>query len=383
MYNSFFQNSIRHNLSLHSRFVRVQNEGAGKSSWWMVDMEAAAAKQQQQQQQSASHHHSHHNHKHNSSSHHQHSRRRANTLDNTRFERRRSRNGGAPTSLSSGGLGPKRLSRSRDQLKRTSSASNVFVNESFVLSNTQTTATTPPNSEISVAPPSSSPEHFPGPFRARTSSNASSCGRASPAPFRPRTLSNASDKLHPSPPSLTEPFSPCYGFQHTSPNSTIGYNDVAGHAALDEALNKINIDEGDDSKQQQPMKLTDEDQASLRLLDLTLNPEASQKIMEALCASQEASGILESIKQEQMQGQQFPPSPQQQQQQLAVSDSEVDASNIIKDEPSSASSILDAFGFGQQQQQQQQPDLQQLPNQARDVHKLKVRYMNNVDKDAF
>lgn len=33
----FFQNSIRHNLSLHSRFVKVQNEGTGKSSWWMVN----------------------------------------------------------------------------------------------------------------------------------------------------------------------------------------------------------------------------------------------------------------------------------------------------------------------------------------------------------
>nr|XP_055027980.1 forkhead box protein O3-like isoform X2 [Misgurnus anguillicaudatus] len=31
------RNSIRHNLSLHSRFVRVQNEGTGKSSWWMVN----------------------------------------------------------------------------------------------------------------------------------------------------------------------------------------------------------------------------------------------------------------------------------------------------------------------------------------------------------
>lgn len=33
------QNSIRHNLSLHSRFVKVQNEGTGKSSWWMVNPE--------------------------------------------------------------------------------------------------------------------------------------------------------------------------------------------------------------------------------------------------------------------------------------------------------------------------------------------------------
>ncbi|KAK9534059.1 hypothetical protein VZT92_009134 [Zoarces viviparus] len=34
-----WKNSIRHNLSLHSRFVKVQNEGTGKSSWWMVNPE--------------------------------------------------------------------------------------------------------------------------------------------------------------------------------------------------------------------------------------------------------------------------------------------------------------------------------------------------------
>ena len=34
------QNSIRHNLSLHSKFIRVQNEGTGKSSWWMVNPDA-------------------------------------------------------------------------------------------------------------------------------------------------------------------------------------------------------------------------------------------------------------------------------------------------------------------------------------------------------
>ncbi|KAJ8353279.1 hypothetical protein SKAU_G00208460 [Synaphobranchus kaupii] len=31
------ENSIRHNLSLHSCFVRVQNEGTGKSSWWTIN----------------------------------------------------------------------------------------------------------------------------------------------------------------------------------------------------------------------------------------------------------------------------------------------------------------------------------------------------------
>ncbi|XP_034015940.1 forkhead box protein O3a [Thalassophryne amazonica] len=34
-----WKNSIRHNLSLHSRFVKVQNEGTGKSSWWTVNPE--------------------------------------------------------------------------------------------------------------------------------------------------------------------------------------------------------------------------------------------------------------------------------------------------------------------------------------------------------
>uniref|UniRef100_A0A8C5E953 Forkhead box protein O3-like n=1 Tax=Gouania willdenowi TaxID=441366 RepID=A0A8C5E953_GOUWI len=34
-----WKNSIRHNLSLHSRFVKVQNEGTGKSSWWMINPE--------------------------------------------------------------------------------------------------------------------------------------------------------------------------------------------------------------------------------------------------------------------------------------------------------------------------------------------------------
>ncbi|XP_056140905.1 forkhead box protein O1-A-like [Lampris incognitus] len=34
-----WKNSIRHNLSLHSRFMRMQNEGTGKSSWWMLNPE--------------------------------------------------------------------------------------------------------------------------------------------------------------------------------------------------------------------------------------------------------------------------------------------------------------------------------------------------------
>ncbi|XP_069049702.1 forkhead box protein O4 [Lepisosteus oculatus] len=34
-----WKNSIRHNLSLHSKFLRVHNESTGKSSWWMLNPE--------------------------------------------------------------------------------------------------------------------------------------------------------------------------------------------------------------------------------------------------------------------------------------------------------------------------------------------------------
>lgn len=38
------QNSVRHNLSLHSRFVKIQNDTSGKSSWWTVDLDAKSSK---------------------------------------------------------------------------------------------------------------------------------------------------------------------------------------------------------------------------------------------------------------------------------------------------------------------------------------------------
>ncbi|XP_044060781.1 forkhead box protein O6 [Siniperca chuatsi] len=34
-----WKNSIRHNLSLHNKFLRVHNESTGKSSWWMLNPE--------------------------------------------------------------------------------------------------------------------------------------------------------------------------------------------------------------------------------------------------------------------------------------------------------------------------------------------------------
>lgn len=59
-----FQNSIRHNLSLHNRFVRVQNEGTGKSSWWMLNPDAKPGKS---------------------------ARRRATSMETSKFEKRRGR----------------------------------------------------------------------------------------------------------------------------------------------------------------------------------------------------------------------------------------------------------------------------------------------------
>merc|ERR1711936_392409 len=36
-----WKNSIRHILSLHQKFVKVPNEGAGKSSWWTLNLETS------------------------------------------------------------------------------------------------------------------------------------------------------------------------------------------------------------------------------------------------------------------------------------------------------------------------------------------------------
>merc|ERR1712107_202505 len=35
--SSGWKNSIRHNLSLHQRFVKIPNEDAGQSSWWTIN----------------------------------------------------------------------------------------------------------------------------------------------------------------------------------------------------------------------------------------------------------------------------------------------------------------------------------------------------------
>lgn len=59
------QNSIRHNLSLHSRFEKIQNEGTGKSSWWQINHNASRTTGK--------------------------SRRRATSMETPKFEKRRGR----------------------------------------------------------------------------------------------------------------------------------------------------------------------------------------------------------------------------------------------------------------------------------------------------
>ena len=191
-----------------------------------------------------------------------------------------------------------------------------------------------------------SPE-FPGPHRPRASSNASSCGGRL-SPFRTRTLSNASSscndfaggggQLQQSPPNGTPeqqltteqtlPLSPwssgsAGGGIYRSPNSTFGYgdaNNVVVQSALHEALRQIKLEEQDPQQQQQQQQQQQEEQQQqqqqqlseedcLRLLDLTLKPEDSQMLLDALCASEEGSGIVESmVKCGQLQPEQVPTS---------------------------------------------------------------------------
>ncbi|XP_033635399.1 forkhead box protein O3-like [Asterias rubens] len=114
-----WKNSIRHNLSLHSRFVRVQNEGTGKSSWWMINPDAKPGKS---------------------------SRRRASSMDtsNPKWEKKR-------------GRAKKKVLE--EHAKWNTSPTPKFEGGE-------------PETSLSLALSSE--------FRSRASSNASSCGRLSP-----------------------------------------------------------------------------------------------------------------------------------------------------------------------------------------------------------
>ncbi|XP_076633314.1 forkhead box, sub-group O [Colletes latitarsis] len=129
-----WKNSIRHNLSLHTKFMRVQNEGTGKSSWWMINRDAKPGKS---------------------------SRRRAMTMEPGKLEKRRCRVRKKIEALRNGGL-------QTDAIPSPSNSVNEGLDqfpESPLL----------PGSGFQLSPD----------FRPRTSSNASSCGRLSPIPAIP------------------------------------------------------------------------------------------------------------------------------------------------------------------------------------------------------
>jgi forkhead box protein O3 len=124
-----WKNSIRHNLSLHNRFMRVQNEGTGKSSWWMINPDAKPGKA---------------------------ARRRATSMETSKYEKKRGR-----------------VKKKIEQLKnglnvdQTSPSPSSSVSEGLDMF-----PESPLHHSFQLSPE----------FRPRASSNASSCGRLSPIP---------------------------------------------------------------------------------------------------------------------------------------------------------------------------------------------------------
>lgn len=123
-----WKNSIRHNLSLHNRFMRVQNEGTGKSSWWMINPDAKPGKSV---------------------------RRRAASMEAGKFEKRR-------------GRVKKKVEALRNGMADATPSPSSSVSEGLDLF---------PDSPIHSVGFQLSPD-----FRPRASSTASSVGRLSPIP---------------------------------------------------------------------------------------------------------------------------------------------------------------------------------------------------------
>lgn len=143
-----FQNSIRHNLSLHNRFMRVQNEGAGKSSWWMINPDARPGKA---------------------------ARRRATSMETQKFEKRRGRvkkkidaMRAANAGLGAGGI----PSETTPSPSSSVSEGLEIYPDSPVLTNSSNLVGGQTNAAFQLSPD----------FRPRASSNASSCSRLSPIP---------------------------------------------------------------------------------------------------------------------------------------------------------------------------------------------------------
>ncbi|XP_063704582.1 forkhead box protein O isoform X2 [Culicoides brevitarsis] len=136
-----WKNSIRHNLSLHNRFMRVQNEGTGKSSWWMLNPDAKPGLTGKSV------------------------RRRAASMETSKFEKRR-------------GRAKKRVEAIRNAQALGLANTNVMND-----------ATPSPSSSVSEgldlfpdSPLHSGSFQLSPDFRQRASSNASSVGRLSPIP---------------------------------------------------------------------------------------------------------------------------------------------------------------------------------------------------------
>ncbi|XP_075971807.1 forkhead box protein O-like isoform X2 [Anticarsia gemmatalis] len=122
-----WKNSIRHNLSLHNRFMRVQNEGTGKSSWWMINPDAKPGKSV---------------------------RRRAASMETSKFEKRRGR------------------VKKKAEILRNGVAADATPSPSSSVSESLDMFPDSPMHSFQLSPD----------FRQRASSNASSCGRMSPIP---------------------------------------------------------------------------------------------------------------------------------------------------------------------------------------------------------
>lgn len=134
-----WKNSIRHNLSLHNRFMRVQNEGTGKSSWWMINPDAKPGKA---------------------------ARRRATSMETSKFEKKRGRAKKKVEALRANGLIP--------ELGPISGGGSTHSPSSSVSEGLDHFGDSPIHFNLSPA----------GDFRPRASSNASSVGggRLSPIP---------------------------------------------------------------------------------------------------------------------------------------------------------------------------------------------------------
>ncbi len=179
--------------------MRVQNEGQGKSSWWMMNPDAS--KGNCGAGAGPTKHHAHFY------------RRRSNTLESAPSRSIEKRRAAVTTS------------------RRRESSGSLRGLPSVTLNDLQRTASSSSLSYSDVL-------EFSSAMRPRTLSNASSCGggHMSPPPFRPRTLSNASNTLEPPQPN------PISSNQQQGWSSPI-FRNFSERLTLDEASNDLDLED--------------------------------------------------------------------------------------------------------------------------------------------